>query len=369
MSAPPLRIDFRYGRADVAQFPRAAWLRSVRTALTEAPTDRFNYPTGRGVPEVHEALADYLNRVRGTSASPADIVMCTGFAQVSLLLTQVLAASGARRIVVEDPSSYDDARAAGAAAGLEVVGVPVGDDGLDVDVLDGIEADAVFLTPAHQWPTGAVLSAESRSAVLGWARRRGALVVEDDYDAEYRYDRAPVGAMQGLAPDVVVHAGTASKTLAPGLRLGWMVLPRHLVDDVAAAKIAADRGSAVTDQLAFADFLARGELDRHLRRMRPVYRRRRNALLAALETRTPELRPTGISAGFHLVAWLPPELDEAMVVAEAGRRGLGVYGMAPYRMSGHAPEGLVFGYAGLPEPAITEGIEILAEVIGDLRAG
>jgi GntR family transcriptional regulator / MocR family aminotransferase len=353
----------------VAQFPRAAWLRSVRSALAEAPTDRFNYPTGRGVPEVHEALAEYLNRVRGTSADPADIVMCTGFAQVSLLLTQVLAASGARRIVVEDPSSDDDARATAVAAGLEVVGVPVRADGIDVDLLEGIDADAVFLTPAHQWPTGAVLSAESRAAVLRWATRRGALVVEDDYDAEYRYDRAPVGALQGLAPDRVVYAGTASKTLAPGLRLGWMVLPRHLVDDVAAAKIAADRGSAVSDQLAFADFLARGELDRHLRRMRPVYRRRRNALLAALRARVPDLRPTGISAGFHLVAWLPPDLDEESVVAAAAERGLGVYGMAQYRMSADVGEGLVFGYAGLAEPAIAEGVDILAAVIADLRTG
>ena len=145
------------------------------------------------------------------------------------------------------------------------------------------------LTPSHQWPTGAVLPAEPRAAVLRWARERGALVIEDDYDAEYRYDRAPVGAMQGLAPDLVVYAGSASKTLAPGLRIGWLVLPRHLADGVAAAKVAADRGSSALDQLAFADFLARGEFDRHLRRMRPVYRRRRDALLAALAERLPEL--------------------------------------------------------------------------------
>jgi GntR family transcriptional regulator / MocR family aminotransferase len=214
-----------------------------------------------------------------------------------------------------------------------------------------------------------VLSAESRAAVLRWAGRRGALVVEDDYDAEYRYDRAPVGAMQGLAPEQVVYAGTASKTLAPGLRLGWLVAPRHLVQELADAKVAADRGSPVLDQLTFADFLARGELDRHLRRLRPVYRRRRDALLAALRERLPDLRPTGVSAGFHLVAWLPPGLEETTVTEAAASAGLGVYGIAPYRISGQGDQGLLFGYAGLTERTIAEGIGLLAEVIAALRAG
>ena len=187
------------------------------------------------------------------------------------------------------------------AAGLDV-GVPVGEHGIRVDALERTDADALVLTPSHQWPTGGVLSPERRAAVLRWADDRGALVVEDDYDAEYRYDRAPIGAMQGLAPDRVVYAGTASKTLAPGLRLGWLVLPPRLVGAFAEAKLLADRGSPVLDQLAFADFLDRGEFDRHLRRMRPLYRRRRDALLAALGERLPELEPAGIAAGLHLVA-------------------------------------------------------------------
>jgi len=174
--------------------------------------------------------------------------------------------------------------------------------------------------------------------------------------------------MQGLAPDQVVYAGSASKTLAPGLRLGWLVVPRHLVDDVAAAKILADRGSPVLDQLAFADFLARGEFDRHLRRMRPVYRRRRDALLEALRERVPDLVPAGISAGLHFVAWLPPGLDETAVVDAAARRGLGVYGLAPYRISGAGDSGLIFGYATLSERAITEGVDVLAAVIDDVRS-
>ncbi len=365
---PAPHIDFGYGRADVVNFPRAAWLRSLRTVLTEAPGDRLGYLDGRGVPELREALADYLNRVRGTAAEPDNIVICNGYAQAIVLLVQVLAKTGAKRLAIEDPSSCDDARPIAESVGVDVIGVPVEDDGMRVDLLARSDADAVILTPSHQWPTGGVLSAESRAAIVQWARRRGAVIIEDDYDAEYRYDRAPIGAMQGLAPDQVVYAGTASKTLAPGLRLGWLVVPRHLVDGVAAAKIAADRGSSALDQLAFADFLARGEFDRHLRRMRPIYRRRRDALLKALRDRVPDLEPAGVSAGLHLVAWLPPDLDETAVVNAAARRGLGVYGVAPYRISSPGRGGLIFGYATLNERVIAEGIGMLADVVSELRS-
>ncbi|TDD95415.1 PLP-dependent aminotransferase family protein [Jiangella asiatica] len=366
---PAPRVDFGYGRYDVANFPRTAWMRSIRRAFARAPNERFAYLTGRGVPELHDALTDYLNRVRGTAATPDTVVVCTGYAQGVALLVQVLAARGARRLVVEDPSADDDARPLAEAAGLEVVGIPVDDDGIRTDVLDATPADAVVLTPSHQWPTGGVLPAQRRAAVLSWAERHGALVIEDDYDAEYRYDRAPVGAMQGLAPDRVVYAGSASKTLAPGLRLGWMVLPRGLVGEVAAAKIAMDRGSPVLDQLAFADFVAHGEFDRHLRRMRPVYRRRRDTLLAALAERLPSLEPAGISAGLHLVAWLPPNIDEAGLVAAAERRGVLVHGVAPYRLSATGPGGIIFGYSALREHAVADGVDLLAEAIDDLRAG
>jgi GntR family transcriptional regulator/MocR family aminotransferase len=360
---PAVRVDFGYGRTDVSSFPRAAWLRSVRTVLTTAPAERFAYLDGRGAPELHTALTDYLNRVRGTSARPADVVVCSGYGQGVALLVQVLAARGARRLAVEDPSPNDDARLVAAAAGLDVVGVPVGPDGVLVEELERTDADAVVLTPSHQWPTGGVLSATARARVIGWAQRRRAVVIEDDYDAEYRYDRSPVGAMQGLAPDTVVYCGSASKTLAPGLRLGWLLTPSHLTDDVAAAKVLADRGSPVIDQLTFADFLGRGEFDRHLRRMRPVYRRRRDALLAALRTRLPDLEPVGAAAGQHVVAWLPEDLDEAAVVAAAARHGVVVHGVAPYRVSHAGPGGLIFGYATLNERAITDGVAALAEAI------
>jgi GntR family transcriptional regulator / MocR family aminotransferase len=365
----PPRIDLSYGRADVSSFPRAAWLRAIRGALASAPNDLFGYLAGSGVPQLRTAIADYLNRVRGTVAQPDQIVICTGYAQGVTLLIGVLAAAGARRIAFEDPSSGDDAVPAARAAGLEVVGIPVDGDGIRVDILRESGADAVILTPSHQWPTGSVLSAANRAAVLHWATRRGAVVIEDDYDAEYRYDRTPVGALQGLAPDHVVYAGSASKTLAPGLRLGWFVMPAQLAEPMAAAKIAADRGSPALEQLALADLIARGEFDRHLRRMRPVYRRRRDALLAALGQRLPWLQPSGVSAGLHLVTWLPPHLDEAAVVGAAARAGVGVDPVTPYRISNPGPGGLIIGYATVNEQANAEGIDILARVISELRTG
>ena len=365
----PPRIDLSYGRADVSSFPCAAWLRAIRGALASAPNDVFGYLAGSGTPQLRAALAGYLNRVRGTLAQPDQIVICTGYAQGIALLVGVLAAAGAKRLALEDPSSGDDALPAARAAGLEVVGVPVDGDGIRVDVLRDTGADAVVLTPSHQWPVGSVLSAGNRAAVLRWAAERGAVVIEDDYDAEYRYDRTPVGALQGLAPDRVVYAGSASKTLAPGLRLGWFVMPGHLAEPMAAAKIAADRGSPVLEQLALADLITRGEFDRHLRRMRPVYRRRRDALLTALAQRLPQLRPAGISAGLHLVTWLPPDLDEATVVGAAARAGVGIEGVAPYRISRPGPGGLIFGYATASEQAIAEGVGILAHVISELTTG
>ncbi|HTJ33684.1 MAG TPA: PLP-dependent aminotransferase family protein [Dactylosporangium sp.] len=355
-------VDFGYGRTDVSQFPRAAWLRSLRKVLTEAPSEHFGYTSGQGDQRLRAALAAYLNRVRGTVADPDDIVVCAGYAQAVALIVSVLGAeTGARRaIAVEDPSGNDDVWPLARAAGFGLVGVPVGEHGIDVDALDAVEAEALVLTPSHQWPTGGVLSAEARAGVVRWAQRTGALVVEDDYDAEYRYDRAAIGAMQGLAPDRVAYVGSASKTLAPGLRLGWMLLPRRLVAPVVAAKVLADRGSPAIDQLALADFLAAGELDRHLRRMRPLYRRRRDALLAALGRHLPRFRPVGVAAGQHLVAWLPPGLTEEAVERSAASVGVGVYGLRGYRLNGPGPQGLIFGYASLSERAIDEGVALLA---------
>jgi GntR family transcriptional regulator/MocR family aminotransferase len=362
-------VDFGYGRSNLAAFPRAAWLRSVRRVLTGATDELLGYLDGRGAAEVRSALAAYLNRVRGTNADPETIVITNGYAQAVSLLLGLLAARGARTVAVEDPSASDDARPIAQSLGLNLVGVPVGDDGVRVDALAELGADVLILTPSHQWPTGGVLSPQARAAVLAWAQRTGALVLEDDYDAEYRYDRAPIGAMQGLDPGRVAYAGTASKTLAPGFRLGWLILPRELAGPFAEAKLLADRGSPILDQLTFADFLSRGEFDRHLRRMRPMYRSRRDALLTALARHLPELEPAGIAAGLHLVAWLPQDLEEAAVIAAAAREGVAVAGVTPYRLSPAPRGGLIFGYSNLNERAITNGITRLAQAVSGLREG
>jgi len=360
---PRPEVDFGYGRCNLAGFPRAAWLRSVRRVLTEAADERLGYLDGRGAVELRSALADYLNRVRGSNADPETIVITNGYAQAVSLLMGVLAARGARTVAVEDPSASDDARPIADALGLRVVGVPVGDDGVRVDAVAELDADVLILTPSHQWPTGGVLSPQARAAVLAWAQRTGALVLEDDYDAEYRYDRAPIGAMQGLDPGRVAYAGTASKTLAPGFRLGWLILPRELVEPFAEAKLLADRGSPILDQLTFADFLTRGEFDRHLRRMRPVYRSRRDALLGALARHLPRLDPAGIAAGLHLVAWLPRDLDEATVIAAAAREGVAIAGVSEYHLSPAPRGGLIFGYSDLNERAIADGVARLARAV------
>ena len=363
---PQPDIVFRYGRPDVSEFPRAAWLRSVRRVLNDAPSDRLNYLDGRGVPELRIAVAEYQNRVRGTAADPERIVICGGFTQGMTLLSQVLRAGGVRSLALEDPSD-DSPPAIVRSVGLDVVGIPVDGQGLDVERLDASGAGGVLVTAAHQFPLGGVLAPERRSALVGWAERHRAWIVEDDYDAEYRYDREPIGAIQGLAPDRVVYIGSASKTLAPGVRLGWMLLPSDLVAPISAAKQRADRGSPAIDQLAFADFLARGEFDHHLRRMRPIYRRRRDALLAALQRHLPQLRPMGASAGLHILTWLPPQVDESALVEAALGIGVGLEGVGKYRISRpDLPGGLIFGYANLAESAIEEGIRRLGGVFASL---
>ena len=291
----------------------------------------------------------------------ADVVVCTGFAEGLALTVRALAATGARTVAFEDPSD-PEYRATIRGAGLAWVAVPVDDHGLLVERLAASEADAVVVTAAHPDPTGGVLPPDRRAALVTWAERRGATIIEDDYDAEFRYDREPIGAIQGLAPDRVVHAGSARKILAPGLRLGWLVTPQALTETIVAIKQATDMGSAALDQLAFADVVERGELDRHLRRMRPIYRRRRDLLLAALGEHLPGLEPVGASAGLHLLAWLPSEVDEAAVLEAAAAAGIGLSGVTSRRVA-PGPAGLIFGYGAIAEGAIDEGIRRLADVI------
>jgi GntR family transcriptional regulator/MocR family aminotransferase len=268
---------------------------------------------------------------------------------------------------VEDPSDPDAALTI-ARAGLEPVHVGVDDSGLRVDELERAEADAVVMTPAHQHPTGVVLAGERRKALLAWLRERDAVAIEDDYDAEHRYDRAAVGALQGLDPDRIVYAGSASKTLAPALRLGWLVAPPFLLEALGREKLLADRGTARIEQLAFAGFLARGELDRHLRRMRARYRARRDAIVEAVAGALPEATVHGIAAGLHLTVRLPDADDAQAIRDEALRRRIELRTMSDFRIEGSAgPPTLMLGYAQMPEPTIRAGIHELAEAVRAAR--
>jgi GntR family transcriptional regulator / MocR family aminotransferase len=358
----PPRFDFRPGGPDVSLFPRAAWLASLRRALRSAPDARFDYGDPRGAPELRLALARYLGRVRGVAADPERVVVTSGMAQGMALFCRALVAQGGRRIGVEDPSNKPG-RDQLTANGLAVVPVPVDDDGLRVDLLERLSPDAAFVAPAHQFPLGVVLAPERRAALIDWAARTNALVIEDDYDAEYRYDRAPVGAVQGLAPELVAYGGSVSKTLAPGLRLGWLVAPERLAQGIVDAKATDDLGTPVVEQLALADFLERGELDRHLRRTRTVYRKRRDTLVAALAAELPGSRPAGVAAGLHLVVHLPPDTDEQAVLQRARERGLGLSGLSEHRLE-PGPPALLLGYGRIAEPAIAAGIAELAAAVG-----
>lgn len=359
-------VDLTYGRPDLSQFPRAAWLKSIRTVLTEMPHDRLNYLDGRGAIELRQVLTDYLARVRGTWTEPANIVVTNGFAQALGLVLPTLAARGLRHLAVEDPSDRDG-RALARSLGFTVSGIPVDREGIDVSELEASGARAVIVTPAHQFPTGAVLSPGRRAELVAWARRVDGLIIEDDYDAEYRYDLNPVGAVQGLSPEHVIYTGTASKTLAPGLRLGWLAAPAGLVDDLAAQKLIVDRGSPVIDQLTFADFIATGELQRHLRRMRAVYGRRRDKLVAAMADYLPDLEATGIAAGIHSYVPLPPDLGEDDLIAAARRERLILQGVSEFRVLPADAGALILGYGKLEDATITRSIRALARAVEQVR--
>ncbi|MGH2834877.1 MAG: PLP-dependent aminotransferase family protein [Solirubrobacteraceae bacterium] len=356
--AQSFAYDFRPGLPDLAGFPREAWLRSLRAAVRDSPLHALGYPDPRGAPELREALAGYLGRVRGADAEPEQVLVCTGFMQGLSLLCRALRAHGVERVAVEEPGWHIH-RLIVEQSGLEVVVVPVDKRGLRIDVLAESEAAAVIVTPAHQFPTGVVLAPERRVRLIEWAEEER-LVIEDDYDSEYRYDRVAVGALQGLAPEHVAYVGSASKRLAPGMRLGWMLAPSWLTWELSAGKTVEDGGSEVLGQLALADFIARGELDRHIRRMRLRYERRRELLLGALASLMPDARPSQASAGLFELVRLPAGTDEPALVRAAAERGVGVEGLALHRYAASEEPALLLGYAALAEPAIEQGVRLLA---------
>jgi GntR family transcriptional regulator/MocR family aminotransferase len=358
--APP-RYDLRAGSPDLSAFPRSGWLGATRRALGSAPYEAFGYSDPRGRPELRRALAEYLSRARGVQADIERIVVCSGFTQGLGLICHVLAVRGATTLAVEaygQPSH----RAVATSAGLGLKTVAVDGCGAAVDDLDG--ADAVLLTPAHQFPLGVALGPQRRAQAVHWARDTAGVVIEDDYDGEFRYDRQPMGAVQGLAPEHVAYAGSASKSLAPGLRLGWLVLPAHLVDDVVAAKALADWQSSTLDQVTLAELISSGAYDRHVRRSRLAYRRRRDRLVTELERQAPGVHVSGIAAGLHALLELPAGSHEEQVVACAAQRGVAIEGLGAYSAAErHDRPGLVVGYGSPPEHAFTGALARLCAVL------
>ena len=349
------------GTPDLGSFPRAQWLKAARRALATAPNRALDYGDPRGRVELRTALAGYLARARGVTADPERILVCAGISHGLRVLGAVLRARGASTIAVES-YGLDAHWDLLADAGLRTVPLPFDERGTDPGELT--DEAAVLLTPAHQFPMGGTLHRDRRAAVVDWARRTGGVVVEDDYDGEFRYDRQPVGALQGLDPDHVVYAGTASKALAPGLRLAWLVLPPDLAREAARAKGHIDTCGAL-DQLTLAEFIDSGAYDRHVRAARLRYRRRRDALVAEVARRAPHVHATGIAAGLHVLLRLPHGTEGATLRA-ADWRGLALHGLRRYRHPAatvEQPDALVVGYGTPPDHAWTGALDALCSAL------
>jgi GntR family transcriptional regulator/MocR family aminotransferase len=352
--------DFHPGLPDLAGFPRESWMRSLRVALRSSPLDALGYGDPRGAPALRETLSEHLGRVRGCDADPEHMIICTGFMQGFSLLCRALRGRGVEQVALEEPGWHAH-RLIVEQAGLEVVPIPVDEHGIIVDALAATDAATVLVTPANQFPSGAVMTAERRAALVDWAGEEK-LIVEDDYDSEYRYDRVAIGALQGLAPERIAHIGSTSKRLAPGLRLGWMLLPSWLTWELTAGKTIEDGASEILGQLALRDFIAQGELDRHLRRMRLRYRARREALLGALNRWIPQASvESRAAAGLFVLVGLPAGMDEAALVRAAAARDVGVEGLALHRYAASGEPALLLGFGNLAEPAIDQGVRLLAE--------
>jgi GntR family transcriptional regulator/MocR family aminotransferase len=355
-------LDLSPGVPDLSGFPRAAWLRAERSVLDQASVAELGYGDPSGSEWLRRELAGWLARTRGLRAAADDIIVVSGVAQALALLAQCLNARGITRIAVEDPGSLGS-RDQLTHWGLATVPVPVDEQGLTVGNLADRDLRAALLTPAHQFPTGVVLAPRRRRELLDWAVAADAVIIEDDYDAEYRYDRAPVPALQAAAPGQVAYAGTTSKTLAPGMRLGWLIPPARLHADLVAAKHAADLGSPALPQLALARLIATGELEHHIRLVRKRQRARRDALLGALRVLLPEARVQGVPAGLHLLITFPAlALDDTELAERIHRAGVLVHPLSWHRQL-PGPPGLVLGYAAHTPDQLREAARRIARAL------
>lgn len=358
----PAGPNLRIGTPDLAAFPRRQWLAAVRHVLATLPNAALGYPDPGGVPELRETVAAYLRRVRGADVTADRITIVGGVAHGLSLVTRILADEySSTSLAVEDPTSTRQLPLL-TAHGTRLVPVPVDAEGMRIDALAATDAGAVLLTPAHQYPTGVVLSPNRRAELGTWldaAPER--IAIEDDYDAEFRYDREPVGCLQGLRPDKTVLIGSTSKTLAPGLRLGWIAAPARITAGIRRIRGASDLGSPVLEQYALARLIECGDYDRHVRAMRQRYRARRDAVVDAFARHLPEARVEGVSAGQHVYVELPPGRDERDVLARARRAGVDIPGAAEYRLATTGKAALVLGFGGLSERAIERMVRTLAD--------
>lgn len=355
-------IDLFAGAPEPALFPRRAWSRALRRAVETLADSRLSYGEFGGAEELRLALAEHLGRVRGAAVEPGQVVATSGYQQGLRVFCQLIRSRGGRRVAVEDPG-YPVAAWTIESEQLDAVPIPVDDRGIDVDALVSSDADAAVVTPAHSLPLGVALAPERRRELAAWARGRQALVLEDDYDAELRYDRGPTGCLQGLAPDVVVLAGSVSKTLAPALRLGWLCLPGDLAAEATARRAAFDGGGARFPEVAFAELLSSGAFDRHVRASRQRYRAKRSLLLEAVSAEMPEARLGGIAGGLHAVLELPPGADEREVVAAAARAGVKVQGLGDYVFDHPRPPSLVVGYGPPSDRELRRAVTVIAEAV------
>jgi GntR family transcriptional regulator/MocR family aminotransferase len=368
--SPRWAHDLRPGRADPSSFPRQEWAAALRHVLSTAPNEVFDYAEWRGRVELREALAGYLGRARGVRGSAEDVVVCTGAGHGMGLVFGTLARLGRRRVAIEDPSSRR-LRDIAAAAGMLVLPLPCDNRGARVEVLRGLHADAAVITPAHQFPLGVTLAAERRADVVTWARECGGLVVEDDYDGELRYDRQPVGALQALDPDSVIYVGTTSKSLAPALRIGWLVAPADLRPALVETLGLVNALPSSLEQLGLARLIETGEFDRHIRRIRLLYRKRRDLLVETLARAAPALQVTGVAAGGHALVRLGvdgPGEGEGELIGRAAERGLALTGLghywhAPRRNGDWLEPALVVGYATPAGRSHRAAIAVLAECL------
>jgi GntR family transcriptional regulator / MocR family aminotransferase len=371
-AVPAHRHDLRPGRPDVSLFPVAGWLRATRRALGDSRSEIYGYGQPAGRIELRTALAEYLGRARGVLAAPGQIVITSGYVQALALLSRALRAAGAAAVAMEDPG-HGFHREVVRRCGLDVLPLPVDEHGARADSLRGLAADgvgAVVVTPAHQYPTGATLHPARRRALAEWARRTGGLIIEDDYDGEFRYDRQPVGAMQGMAPGQVGYVGSASKTLGPGLRLAWMVLPDRLVGPVSGEKLVDDFHTDALSQLTLAEFITSHAYDKQVRMARLRYRRRRDLLISRITGDVlPGITVRGVAAGLQTLIDLPPGgPGEPELMAAAGQHGVAVEPLGRlWHRPGEHPQGLLVGFGAATERAYPVAVEALIRVLRATR--